>query len=456
MVIKPFDRKEVNVKSAIIRIVLVAFLVFVSVELVSPTVFHLETGKLSLRLAPAIPGGELKLGLGPLGELSWGTHYGPLNVEAVFVVGDSAETLPQPEDFGGLTWKLIWAKLLWLLLFGGLFGVVAINGPPRRRIIGAALSIVSTFVVVTILGTVAALTFNPQSLRNPSYRGPIQDAPRIFRLVTEIQEDWDKAQLTFNEVIAGLVRLHEQVTTGAEVPTPPTVKFLLVSDLHNNPLGMAMARELAKSFKVDAVLDAGDFTDRGTAMEADFFVRSSDNGIPYILVAGNHEDEAAIQRVKEASNIRLLENGALTEIRGIRIIGESDPLGGIDDRDPKLAEMSFSEICRKLEREFAKTDALIILVHNPEVGECAARYAEEIELPLVFVSGHDHRQFFERSGTVISVSPGTSGAGGFVHAVEQLYGFALVEFEAKTKTFASACLMLFDGPGELRESSCHF
>ena len=114
-------------KSAIIRIMLVAFLVFVSVEVVSPTVFHLETGKLSLRLAPAIPGGELKLGLGPLGEVSWGTHYfgelfyGPLNVEAVFVVGDNAETLPQPEDFGGLTWKLIWDKLPWLLPFGGFF-----------------------------------------------------------------------------------------------------------------------------------------------------------------------------------------------------------------------------------------------------------------------------------------------------------------------------------------------
>ena len=446
-------------KSAAIRIVLVAFLVFVSVKIVSPTVFHLETGELSLRLAPAIPRGELKgelkLGLGPLGEVSWAPYYGPLNVEAVFVAGDSVETLPQLEDFGGLTWKLIWAKLLWLLLFGGFFGAVVINSPLRRRLVGIALSIVSTLVIVIILGAVSALTFNPQSLRDFTYKGPIKDAPRILRLVGEIQEDWDKARLTFNEVIAGLVRLHEQVTAGADVSTLPTVKFLLVSDLQNNPLGMMMARELAESFEVDAILDAGDFTDRGTATEAEFFVRSIDKEAPYILVAGNHEDEAAIQRVKEASNIRLLENGALTEIRGIRIIGESDPLGGVDDRDPKLAEMSFSEVCRKLEEQFVEARAQILLVHNPEIGECAARYAEENELPLVFVWGHTESQTFERRGTVITVSPGTSGAGGFVKAVEKPYGFAFLKFEVKTKTFASVCLYLFDGPGEFRESSCH-
>jgi hypothetical protein len=46
------------------------------------------------------------------------------------------------------------------------------------------------------------------------------------------------------------------------------VRILHVSDVHSNPLGAEVARRLADSFRVQAVLDTGDLTSFGYAIEA--------------------------------------------------------------------------------------------------------------------------------------------------------------------------------------------
>jgi len=76
-------------------------------------------------------------------------------------------------------------------------------------------------------------------------------------------------------------------------------------------VGLALARDLARSFDVDAVVDTGDITSFGFEPEARFVDELADFEVPYYLVAGNHDSEPVRRRLAESLHVISLEDEAV-------------------------------------------------------------------------------------------------------------------------------------------------
>jgi predicted phosphodiesterase len=447
-------------RTLVFRLLLLAAIAFAGSRALAPSVFRLSSGDLTVRMTPAVPGGKLMLRLGPLGELSWNTHRSPVNVETSFLPARGAEELPQPGDLRDLRVSFLLRKLPWIALAGALAALLVVQQLGRKwwrpALNGSGVAAALTGLIV---GT-SILTFNPAALRDPSYRGPVEDAPRILALLREVRGDWPGVQQNIRNLAIGLQRIHTQMTDPSGEPgrEEPSLRLLVVSDVHNNPIGLMMARELATRFDVDGVLDAGDFTDRGTKLEGELFARFAALGVPHIVVAGNHEDAAALVRASTVDDVTVMgSEPTVARIAGVVVLGANDPNAAVIDDDPNnaRARSDMPRLCEALARRLVPSGAHVVMVHDPRMGECAAKAAEEQGRPLIFVWGHTHKQAYELRGSVTGLSPGTSGANGFKSAKDAPYGFSLLELDPLTKSLTSVCNFLLDSPSRIRQATCH-
>jgi predicted phosphodiesterase len=323
----------------------------------------------------------------------------------------------------------------------------------------AAIGAAGALAGGTLLVGATIFTFDARALDRPRYRGPIEDAPRVISILKEVGRDVAGARRNINKVAEGLQRLHAQIVNSAgPIESGPTVRFLVISDVHNNPLGLLVAQELVRSFNVNVVLNAGDFTDRGSEPEAELFARFGSLAPRQLVVGGNHEDRPTMDRVRRIAGVTILERGGtdFVDLNGITVLGDSDPNSfGISSNpfDP-ASEAEIPVRCENLRARWAETHATIVMVHDPKMGTCAADAAREANLPLVFVWGHTHRTALDVNGTVLEMSDGTSGANGIKTPKPAPYGFGLLEFDASSHAIASACIFQFDDPAHLRETSC--
>lgn len=439
-------------------VVLVSFLWAVS-RVVAPATFPISGGELTIDLAPSVPGGKLELELGPFGRLSWNTHHAPLNIDTTFVLARKVKGVPELDEAADLRWKLLARKVPWLLLSGVLLGLVLARNPARPGLRAPAVGAAGIIGVAAALVLTSVLTFDSDALKHPRYSGPIEDAPRVIALLREAQGDLAGVTRNINKTIAGLERIHRQIVEQAAPSPQNTTKLLLISDVHNNPLGLLIARELADRFSVDGILDAGDFTDRGSPPEAALFARFATFSEPHIIVGGNHEDSAVMQQVRKIRGVSVLDAGGndFATIGDITILGDSDPNSHSVSSDPfnEVARREIPLQCDRLAERVLELRPQIVMVHDPRQGECAADLARSSDVPLVFAWGHTHRQAYEKHGSVVGVSAGTSGANGIKSGRPAPYGFALLEFDRETSALSSVCLFQFDGPSALRQTSCH-
>ena len=445
--------------AVLLRIVVLAGLLFCGSRSVAPETFAFSAGEITARVSPAVPGGRTALDLGPFGELSWNTHRTPLNVRASFIVGRRPRELPNLSELRDLRVAYLIRKLPWLAATGALAALLLLEGSRRRRAAfvligaGAVLSMGAILVGATIV------TFDTKAFDRPRYRGPVEDAPRVLAILKEFRKDVAGAQRNINKVAEGLERLHAQiVNSSAPIAGRPTVRFLVISDVHNNPLGLLIAKELVSSFGAKAVLNAGDFTDRGSQPEAELFARFGTLAERQIVVGGNHEDRPVMDRVRSMKGVTILERGAtdLVDLDGVMVLGDSDPNSYGISSDPfnRTAEEEIPLRCEGLRSRWTETHAHVVVVHDPQMGTCAAEAAREEGRPLVFVWGHTHKQALKVNGTVLEISNGTSGANGIKTPKPAPYGFGLLEFDAETHELASACVFQFDDPAHLKETSC--
>ncbi len=435
-------------------------LAFSAARIITPATFPIAAGELTARMTPALPGGKVTLHLGPFGELSWNMHDGPVNIEASFLVGQDVSAAPTLAAIENIYGEFALRKLGWLIFAGALLGGLVVHGSRRRTARAAVIGALSSVLVAAVLGGVSFLTFDDRALANVRYRGPIEDAPRMLALIKEVQRGWEGVKRNIDDLVAGLERIHSQIVAPpAPLAEGDTVRVLVTSDLHNNPLGLVIAKELVQRFDAEGVLDAGDFTDRGTQGEGELFAEFANLGVPYVIVAGNHEDVDALARAKRVPGVTILESRTTdtAELAGLVVLGDSDPNAYFVDSDPRnqRALEEIPPLCERLANRSQTLRPSIVLVHNPALGECAAARAEEELMPLVYVTGHMHQPSYEVRGTVVSVSPGTSGANGIKTARPAPYGFALLEFDRPTKQIRSVCLFAFETPTTLRETECH-
>ena len=121
-----------------------------------------------------------------------------------------------------------------------------------------------------------------------------------------------------------------------------------------------------------------------------------------------------------------------------------------NDLSPEEQSLS----CESLRVRAAAAQPQILMTHAPEQSACAAADAQTAGRPLVTLWGHWHRKELTMSGSVLSLSPGTSGGNGV--ETNAPFGFALLEFSEATTQLVTACLLAFDAPQKPVTTSCNF
>lgn len=191
---------------------------------------------------------------------------------------------------------------------------------------------------------------------------------------------------------------------------PELVTLLVVSDLHCN-VGMArVIRKAAELSGAQIVLNAGDTTVNGTAVES-YCVQAVADAVPpgaaLVVADGNHD--SAETSAQERSTGATVLDGVVVEVHGVRILGDSDPNATRIGSGTSLAgEETPAEVAERLADVACADQPDILLVHNPRVGDTAlGRRCVPAQ-----ISGHWHRRVGPvlKGDAVRYVSSSTAGA----------------------------------------------
>lgn len=181
----------------------------------------------------------------------------------------------------------------------------------------------------------------------------------------------------------------------AGAPAAGLVPVLMVSDLHCN-VGMArVVRRAAELAHVQLVVNGGDSTLDGTAVEqycVDTFVHAVPAGARMVVADGNH-DSATTSAQERAAGAVVLDGEPVT-VGGIRFLGDSDPLatrvgGGTSSVRGESLEQAGARLADAACAAADGDDPVdVLLVHTPVVGdETLRRGCAPLQL-----SGHLHER----------------------------------------------------------------
>ena len=373
-------------------------------------------GKVVLQARPGQPG-TTRLQLPPVGRVTAETHSTPVLLEARIdeVDIDRVQALlkdPDPQrrlaeevrrDLRPLFGRLAVRSLLLAALAGAVGGVLL----PRRKWWHAVIGAGAGVLAIGILGGLTWRQFDIEAFDRPSYEGPVERAPSVLsaarRHVQEFGQVRDRVRV-LSAQIADLYAASAGTEAGDEAGDE--VRILHVSDVHSNPLGAEVARRLADSFRVQAVLDTGDLTSFGYAIEARIGDVIAGVKVPYVFVPGNHdsaENRAALARVP---NVTVLTDG-VTSVEGLRIMGIADPtFTATNEINAEEAAATRSREAPGVADKVAERRPDVLAVHD-------RRLAEESmgKVPLV-VAGHVHRRTSESKDGTLTLTVGSTGSTG--------------------------------------------
>ena len=300
---------------------------------------HVGPTQVDVSLRPGTRSGTV-LVVPPLGTVVVDSHRAPFRVEATVNAIDVPalqRLASQPDVEARLRSSaehdvaaLVRRAVLRVVLVSLVAGVIAGALLGGRRLPGALAGGAGA-----VLFTLAALFavwvgYRADSFREPRYTGALQRAPAV---VGAVKREFGSLQGVRGrlEVLAGQISQLTDVATGP-VPAadPSEVRILHISDIHLNPMGLELARNLANTFAVQAVIDTGDLTSFGLDAESRIGDLVDQFDVPYYFVPGNHDSPANRTALSHHRNITLLD-GTVADIGGLRILGVGDPgFTGID------------------------------------------------------------------------------------------------------------------------------
>lgn len=382
-----------------------------------------EVQGLSLRMAvqPAWQG-QTVIDLAPFGSITAPTHQAPLelHLKIQYIGTDLANRFLQPsQDNPGILSHLrdnipryacYFALRQLGLAFAGAFLLVLVVWRPRlRHALGASLAV--TVLLGLVLGH-GLKSYDIQAFREPRYTGVIALATEVIPEPDELLKRLDEVESQTRLLIGNIQRLFTSVNGLSMLGNPEQedniVKVLLVSDLQSNPVGVEFIQALARNFRVQVVVDAGDLTDFGSPLEAQVAQGLADINLPYVFVAGNHDSQDTLDFMRSLPN-SLVAEGQIISVAGLKILGSPDPLSA----GPEVATEP-EEWNRLLDRQAEQLlagsaqhdDVDLVVVHDPRTArQLAGTYP-------VIVHGHTHQQNIQWSQNSVILNPGTSGAAG--------------------------------------------
>jgi predicted phosphodiesterase len=373
------------------------------------------------------------IGVPPFGRVIVDSHRAPLELRGTIQELDvpalqrlarqdniEAELRSSAErDVGALVRRAV-LRLLAVTVVGGAIAGLLIGRRRGRSAMGWQLAGrwwtpvfaggAGALVVVTGAVGLVWASYRVDEFREPRYTGALERAPAVVDAVKREFSDLEGMRGRLR-VLAGQINELSQVATGrGPAPDPEEVRILHVSDIHLNPMGLEIARDLASTFSVHAVVDTGDLTSFGLDGESRIGELVDQFSVPYYLVPGNHDSPENRAALARHANLTVLD-GDIADIGGVRILGVADPgftaFGGISH-----------EAALVLREDHADDVARLVRQDQPDVLAVAGLSMADQSVghvPLVICGDIHKRSEREDHGTrLLTVgSTGATGLGSF-------------------------------------------
>ena len=373
--------------------------------------------------------------LPPLGRLRAATHRSPLELRARVLAIDieAAQDATRGTDPVGTLRRdvdealpgVLRAFALRALLAAALAGgVVALALPGRRWWYAGAGSFGGVLAVGGLLVS-AWVPYDIDAFAEPQLSGELE---RVPGLLVAAERNLDGIGQVRDRVEVLSSRLAEMYAASVgELPGGATgeIAILHVSDLHLNPLGAELAVRLAGDLEVDAVLDTGDVTSYGLAVESRFGALLEASPVPYLLVPGNHDSAANRAELAALSGITVLD-GEVATVGDVRILGIADPTFTASNEVSTEEATAIKEArVDEVRAAVRSTRPDLLAVHDP------AQAAAAMGVVPVVVAGHTHKRT-ERTvdGTLVLTvgSTGATGLGAFTVETARPYDAEVLRF----------------------------
>ena len=290
-------------------------------------------------------------------------------------------------------------------------------------------TIMPSLLALLISACIAALmlaSFNPASLERPSYWANGGELPGLLQFASQSE----RVSSSYRSSVSKGLREFAGALSGRAIGNNGQ-QALLVSDLHNNTLSIAEIKKLADHRPVFAV---GDFTHEGGSAENKKMLRAvKDLGRPLVVVSGNHDTQSLMIKMAQSGAIVLSEKGPLLRenvknpmivVDGMKVFGVADPNQGnaTIERKTPLSMTQKKVFLSNLSQKIRRLGPNIVLIHDS--GLAASLASSLRDLPITFLTGHNHLQEVSRWGQAVIVNGGTAGAGGLFGVGREEVGFA--------------------------------
>ena len=369
----------------------------------------------TLALRPV--GGGASVDVPPLGALAVDVYDGPLRLDVQVSRLDQRRAralASDPRLLDGMVGRVnadlrdAVVRLAWTTGGAALAGAAATSLLAFRRPREPLIAVGVTTALLAGTAGLGAATWRPEALSQPTYTGLLTNAPSLIGNAQDIAARFTAYRASLQDLVTNVSSLYAALDA---LPPPGDadggVALLHVSDLHLNPAGFDLMRQVITQFDVDGVLDTGDITDWGSEPENQLIATVGTLGVPYVYIRGNHDSAVTAALIGAQPDATVLDDSAVT-VAGIEVVGTPDPRftpdkGATGDTE-SLEETGegLADVVAGLEKPPA-----IALVHDPK----SAPPLDGV-VPLV-LAGHAHQRKVSTldEGTRLMVQGSTGGAG---------------------------------------------
>ena len=313
-----------------------------------------------------------------------------------------------------------------LLLAAAATGAVAALLLPGRGFWHALPGATGGVLAVAVLLAATWAPYDLDAFREPRFEGELARAPGLIAAAERNLRDLETVRDRIETVSDRLAELY--AASVGELPggAAGETSILHVSDLHLNPLGAQLVVDLAGDLAVDAILDTGDLTTFGFAVEARVGEILARAPVPYLVVPGNHDSAQNREQLAAIDGLTVVD-GAVVEVGDLRILGVGDPTFTASN---ELSTAQANE--RKL--VLAERVAEVVEAEDPDVlavHDARQASASTGAVPLV-VAGHTHERSerVEDGTRLLTVgSTGATGLGAFTVDTDHAYEAQVLRFD---------------------------
>ncbi len=362
--------------------------------------------------------GGTRVGVPPLGTISLRDHAGPLrlrisidqvDVKQVQALISSTESTDEIGDRLAKDVRTAAIELAVRSAVSAVAGSVILNVLVFRRPGQAALAFGTTIVLIAASGGIAAASFRTAALSEPRFSGLLASAPAAIGDVQDIEERFSAYREELAKLVTNVSKLYDVASTlPSDLPAGDTTAVLWVSDIHDNVEAFNVMQSLVTQFHVAAVVDSGDLSDHGTALENQLYKPIETLGVPYVYVKGNHDSEdQTVASIRRYKNVTVLDDTEAT-VAGIRFTGIGDPRFTPNKTAPTSSDQTklLAEYGARLAVEAEASQADVAVIHDPAMSGPLLGH-----VPLVLAGHLHHRDVSTGNGTLMLTQGSTGGAG---------------------------------------------